>query len=151
MLHLNLMAKIRLVRMRACVVLTKDGWSTGSAFNCWRSYQWLVEWIKLCLDLSFCFAYPCPKRGWRGLSSCLVISNSDETCHLICDGAIPHIKYRDRFTIPFFRWKITKIISKSADNQSEVKISLAYDKNSRLSLIKSLVKRGPRFIYSCWL
>lgn len=47
MFHLNLVAKIRLVRRTACAVLTTYGWSTGSSFHCWRSCQWLEEWIKL--------------------------------------------------------------------------------------------------------
>ena len=47
------------------------------------------------------------------------------------------------FTKLFLQWKMTKISDKSADNQSEARISVAYYKNCHLSLMTSFVKRGP--------
>ena len=38
---------------------------------------------------------------------------------------------------------MTKASEKSADNQSEARISVAYNKNCHLSLMTSLVKRPP--------
>ena len=38
---------------------------------------------------------------------------------------------------------MTTISDKSADNQSEARISLAYNKNCHLSLMTSFVKWGP--------
>ena len=38
---------------------------------------------------------------------------------------------------------MTKVIDKSADNQSEARISVAYNKNCHLSLMTSFVKRPP--------
>ena len=40
----------------------------------------------------------------------------------------------------FFQWQMTKISDKSADNQSEARISVAYNKNCHLSLMTSFVK-----------
>ena len=42
----------------------------------------------------------------------------------------------------FFQWQMTKISDKSADNQSEARIS-AYNKDCHLSLMTSFVKQGP--------
>ena len=38
---------------------------------------------------------------------------------------------------------MTNISDKSANNQSEARISVAYTKNCHLSLMTSVVKRGP--------
>ena len=43
----------------------------------------------------------------------------------------------------FFQCQMTNISDKSADNQSEARISVAYNKNCHLSLMTSFVKRGP--------
>ena len=40
-------------------------------------------------------------------------------------------------------WKMTNIRDKCADNQSEARISVAYNKNCHLSLMTSFVKRPP--------
>ena len=42
-----------------------------------------------------------------------------------------------------FQWQLTKISDKSADNQSEARISVAYYKNCHFSLMASFVKRPP--------
>ena len=49
---------------------------------------------------------------------------------------------RDPFYEAFFQWKMTNISDKSADNQSEVRILVAYNKNCHLSLMTSFVKWG---------
>ena len=43
----------------------------------------------------------------------------------------------------FFQWQMTKISDKSADNQSEARISVAYNKNCHLSLMTSFMKHPP--------
>ena len=48
-----------------------------------------------------------------------------------------------RFTKPFFNDKLQKISDKSVVNQSEARISVAYNKNSNLSLMTIFVKRPP--------
>ena len=50
---------------------------------------------------------------------------------------------RDLFHKAFFQWQMTKISDKSADNQSEARISVAYNKNCHLSLMTSFVKPPP--------
>ena len=49
----------------------------------------------------------------------------------------------DPFHKALFQWQMTKISDKSADNQSEARISVAYNKNCHLSLMTSFVKWGP--------
>ena len=53
-----------------------------------------------------------------------------------------HLGTWDPFHKAFFQWQMTKISNKSADNQSEIRISLAYNKICHLSLMTSFVKRG---------
>ena len=48
-----------------------------------------------------------------------------------------------RFTKSFFQWQMTQISDKPTDNQSEARISVAYNKNCHLPLMKSFVKRPP--------
>ena len=54
-----------------------------------------------------------------------------------------------RFTKPFFQWQMTKFSDKSADNQSEARISVAYNKNCHLSLMTSFVKCPLRSAMAC--
>ena len=46
------------------------------------------------------------------------------------------------FTKPFFNDQLTKIIDKSADNQLDARIPVAYNKNCHVSLMTSFVKWG---------
>ena len=64
--------------------------------------------------------------------------------------------YFDRFELTsirgvfhkaFFQWQMTKISDKSADNQSETRISVAYNNNCHLSLMTSFVKHPPGLPY----
>ena len=49
----------------------------------------------------------------------------------------------DTFHKAFFQWQMTKVSDKSADNQSEARISVAYNKDCHMSLMISFVKRAP--------
>ena len=50
---------------------------------------------------------------------------------------------RGAFHKAFFQSQMTKISDNSADNQSEARILVAYNKNCHLSLMTSFVKRPP--------
>ena len=76
------------------MVLSGDGWTRESVFECGLPSRCSTEWRKLCLDFSLFLAGSCSYRGCRGSFSCLSFSSWDETARLICGGAIPHNKYR---------------------------------------------------------
>ena len=47
-----------------------------------------------------------------------------------------------------FQWRMTQISDKSADNQSEASVSVAYNKYCHLSLMTSFVKRAPGVMHN---
>ena len=74
-------------------------------------------------------------------SQCHRIKNiniSSSTVIILCDRH--HLQHLGPFHKAYFQWQITKISDKSADNQSETRISVAYNKNCHLSLMTSFVK-----------
>ena len=54
-----------------------------------------------------------------------------------------YLTFLGPFHKAFFQWHMTKISYKSADNQSEARISVAYNRNCHLSLMTSFVKSSP--------
>ena len=67
------------------------------------------------------------------------MEKSDYLCHHLGGGG-----GGGGFTKPFFNDRqMTKISDKSADNKSEGRISVAYNKNCHSSLMTSFVKRPP--------
>ena len=77
------------------MVLSGDGWTRESVFECGRCHQGVRQSGGSCVLILASFWLDLARfRGCRGSFSCLSFSSWDETARLICGGAIPHNKYR---------------------------------------------------------
>ena len=77
------------------MVLSGDGWTRESVFECKRCHQGIRQSGGSCVLILVSFWLDLAQRGYRGSLSCLCFSSWDETARLICGGgAIPLNKYR---------------------------------------------------------